>query len=708
MKITSAARFIEGLYFSLIAFWVISSLVNFLHSPSNWTSLFSGVTTTPYNYFFALSYSLLPIIGGVVGFHNAGKWGFFRSSMGKALLFLSLGLIVWGYGELIWSYYNFFLEQSIPYPSLADICFTLSYPLWALGVFYLGPATGVKFGIRNKSGKLLLILIPLTMIVFSYYFLILVARHGILPSNEGLLKVFFDFAYPLGDIVVATFALLIYGLSFRYLGGIFRWPIILLLIGVIINYFADSAFSYTTTIDAFYNGSWVDLLFTTALFIMSFGVTNLDYALLFRNADSETTPSDIKHINTEMYKKSFELSEKNKTLALLQRINEMILSSITNPEEIAKLVASLLITDIDVQIVSIFLYNKETKTSRRVACSEVGPNGKEVECRIYLTEIPLSYLENTVVQAINEKKLKVSPSLSSVLLTQKKSKDNDNTLENESIKSVFTYSLIVRDELIGAMVVGLKEDEQHVSDYRRDLLNRLAETVGIAIDNALLYTQVQTANERLKAIDLLKNEFVSVASHELRTPMTAIKSYLWMALQGKGGKLTEKQQYYIERGYNSADRLIRLVNDMLNISRIESGRITISMQSVDLLKLTQEVVEEVLPRAKEVGVTVTIAKTEALPPVLADPDKLKEVLFNLIGNSLKFTPKDGTVTVSFARKGDMIETKVIDNGVGIAPEDLGKLFQGVVAGDGQVFLAGLQILAHREDIHAPAVLVAHD
>src|SRR6185437_9256826 len=111
------------------------------------------------------------------------------------------------------------------------------------------------------------------------------------------------------------------------------------------------------------------------------------------------------------------------------------------------------------------------------------------------------------------------------------------------------YSLIVRDELIGAMVIGLKEDEQRVSEYRRDLLNRLAETVGIAIDSSLLYNQVQLANERLQALDKLKNEFVSVASHELRTPMTAIKSYLWMALEGKGVKLNEKQHYYIERSY---------------------------------------------------------------------------------------------------------------------------------------------------------------
>src|SRR6185312_15316370 len=130
--------------------------------------------------------------------------------------------------------------------------------------------------------------------------------------------------------------------------------------------------------------------------------------------------------------------------------------------------------------------------------------------------------------------------------------------------------------------------------------------------------------------------------------------------KGKGGPLNEKQKYYVERSYNSVDRLVRLVNDMLNISRIESGHITIEFQSVDLNTLTQEVVDEVLPRAGEVGVSVSVQKLGSLPSVLADPDKIKEVLFNLIGNSLKFTPKGGSITVNFTENNGFIETTVKD------------------------------------------------
>ncbi len=95
---------------------------------------------------------------------------------------------------------------------------------------------------------------------------------------------------------------------------------------------------------------------------------------------------------------------------------------------------------------------------------------------------------------------------------------------------------------------------------KKILIIRLTNVLGIALDNALLYQKTQEANKRLEQVDKLKDEFVSLASHELRTPMTAIKSYLWMALAGRGGDLSEKQRYYLGRAYNSVDRLINLVN----------------------------------------------------------------------------------------------------------------------------------------------------
>lgn len=391
-------------------------------------------------------------------------------------------------------------------------------------------------------------------------------------------------------------------------------------------------------------------------------------------AGTTISSTELAHINQEMYKKSAELAERNKTLSTLQKLNELIASSITHPEEIAKEVTGLLVKDIDFTLAAIFLYDRYKVALKRLARSE---RNKEDELVTNFQPSKLTSLvhaPNILAQAMTERKQTFSNDIAHVLL--------EPPLVPENVKCLFIAPLIVRNELIGAMVIGLTDEEKNISEYRCDLLSRLADTVGIGMDNALLYAEVQDANHRLKALDLLKNEFVSVASHELRTPMTAIKSYLWMALEGKGGELSEKQRYYVERGYNSVDRLIRLVNDMLNISRIESGKITIAFGKVDLLKLTQDVVDEVMPRAVELGLSVKIEKPPSLPLVLADGDKIKEVLFNLIGNSLKFTPSGGSITIKYAEKDGMIEMSVIDTGNGIEPQDIGKLFQkfGLIAG----------------------------
>lgn len=245
----------------------------------------------------------------------------------------------------------------------------------------------------------------------------------------------------------------------------------------------------------------------------------------------------------------------------------------------------------------------------------------------------------------------------------------------------------------GLLILGERKSGDPYTQQDINLLQIFGPEVSVAIQNAKSFDEInrfnitlrnevekatkdlKIANQRLKELDILKDEFVSVASHELRTPMTAIKSYLWMALDGRGGPLTEKQKYYIERGYTSVDRLIKLVNDMLNISRIESGRLKMEMQAVTLDKLITEVIEEMLPRAKELGIELILDNKDDVPPVLADPGKIREVLINLIGNSLKFTSSGGSITIALSVTGGMVETKVTDTGDGISPEELPRLFQ---------------------------------
>lgn len=217
--------------------------------------------------------------------------------------------------------------------------------------------------------------------------------------------------------------------------------------------------------------------------------------------------------------------------------------------------------------------------------------------------------------------------------------------------------------------------EQEVSRATDDLRKSNEEIYKKNIELAKLGNRLSEANDKLKTLDKLKDEFISLASHELRTPMTAVKSYLWMVLQGEGGKISEKQASYLNRAYKSTDHLIALVSDMLNASRIESGRITLNIIKSNLEQIVDDVIAELIPRATELDIEISAIPNPLLPPVLADHDKIKEVLINLVGNALKFTPKKGKIKISFIEKDGMVETSVSDSGVGIKKEDMPKLFQ---------------------------------
>lgn len=262
MKVSKASSFLAGYFIGLVVWWL--------------SIFFSGKTDDPSNLWFALAYGILPIFGSVFGFIYAEKWGFWKSTIGKAIILFSLGLLTWGIGELIWSYYNLILHVEIPYPSWADASFIISWPLWAIGMYYLSFATGAKYGLKEKIGQFQLFLFPVICASVSYYLLVTIARQGSFEIAGGPLKIFFDLAYPLGDVIIITLSLIIFGLSFKYLGGRYKWAVLVTFLGFVLNYFADFGFSYTTTVGTFHNGNWVDLLFCTAMFALSFGINNLD------------------------------------------------------------------------------------------------------------------------------------------------------------------------------------------------------------------------------------------------------------------------------------------------------------------------------------------------------------------------------------------------------------------------------------------------
>ena len=387
---------------------------------------------------------------------------------------------------------------------------------------------------------------------------------------------------------------------------------------------------------------------------------------------------ELTHVTEEMYKKNAELFHTNKTLSILQKIDSIILGSVTDIVQVSQEVVDVIASEAEFKRVSIYIFNKQEGLTKLASSKGEGVDRAEflVKRKFPSPKISLNNTSNLLLRVAVEGKPRVSINSLDVLVPDFTQEEASLIQQALNIKSIFVYPLIVRNETIGVITVCLGEEPNNISDYLGALINRLADVIGIAIDNALLYMQIQNANEKLKEIDKLKDEFVSLASHELRTPMTVIKSYIWLLIQGKTGELTAKQKEYLDRTYSSTDRLINMVNDMLNISRIESGRFTIEPKEIDLSALIQEVVAEMQPRAQEQELQLIYAPPQvALPHVNADPERIKQVLINLVGNSLKFTPKQGTITIFTQVENGYVVTHVKDTGRGIKQEDMEKLFK---------------------------------
>jgi signal transduction histidine kinase len=250
------------------------------------------------------------------------------------------------------------------------------------------------------------------------------------------------------------------------------------------------------------------------------------------------------------------------------------------------------------------------------------------------------------------------------------------------VRTLLATPLLPKGRAFGAIVIRRME-VRPFSAEQIELLRTFADQAVIAIENVRLFQEIQekscqleTANERLKELDRLKSDFVSNVSHELRTPLTAIKGAVDLLLREVPGPLNESQTHHLSRVRSNTQHLAGLINDLLDLSKIEEGKIELDAGRVSLGGLVQEVMETVKPMAAEKPVLLEADAPMASVLVWADRDKVTQVLMNLIGNAIKFTPSDGTITVSSAndREG-WIRISIRDAGPGIPASEQEKIFE---------------------------------
>jgi signal transduction histidine kinase len=224
--------------------------------------------------------------------------------------------------------------------------------------------------------------------------------------------------------------------------------------------------------------------------------------------------------------------------------------------------------------------------------------------------------------------------------------------------------------------------------------------IALSLDKAYLYKDLQDANTKLKSLDALKTEFLSLASHQLRSPLTAIKGYTSMLMTGDFGAITDKQKEAIGRVFESSDHLTKIVEDLLNVSKIEMGGMQYAMVPFDFEKAAKDLATDLSITAKKKGLTLTFTTDNKSPyTVNGDMEKIRQVILNLIDNSIKYT-KIGGLSVNLVKdeKVKKIRLAITDTGMGMTPEIKATLFQKFARGEGMkvnLYLAKQIIEAHK-------------
>jgi len=281
------------------------------------------------------------------------------------------------------------------------------------------------------------------------------------------------------------------------------------------------------------------------------------------------------------------------------------------------------------------------------------------------------------------------------LTTVEASKQQHMLLEKEGLKSALALPLVKGTKKLGVMVLYSRAAQHKFLEDEIEIAQLLARNLAVALDNAELFRAVEDRAEELAEANRLKSQFLANISHELRTPMNSILGFSQMMLDGIYGDMNDNQVLRVERINENGKNLLALIDDLLDLSKIDAGRMEISIQTVDLIEHIEGLIKILETQAEAKNIYLRYEALNDIPAVAADPLRLRQLITNLVGNALKFT-KTGGITIRLETKNEVILSpkpeqsdhrsvvwvSVIDTGIGISLEDQLIIFDEFRQADG--------------------------
>jgi signal transduction histidine kinase len=249
-----------------------------------------------------------------------------------------------------------------------------------------------------------------------------------------------------------------------------------------------------------------------------------------------------------------------------------------------------------------------------------------------------------------------------------------DTLLRAGYRALLSVPLLREGEIIGSLSLN-RHTSGEFPPEAVEVLKTFATQSALAIQNARLFREIADKSRQLEAASQHKSEFLANMSHELRTPLNAIIGFSEVLAQGMFGEINEKQTEYLHDILESGRHLLSLINDILDLSKIEAGRMELEVNEFDLPQAIQNALTLVRERALRRGIALHHVIDDRVSDVRADERKVKQVLLNLLSNAIKFTPEGGRIEVRAASTDGMVEVSVADTGIGIAPEDQETVFE---------------------------------
>lgn len=395
------------------------------------------------------------------------------------------------------------------------------------------------------------------------------------------------------------------------------------------------------------------------------------------NTDAQT---QLEHITQEMYIKNMELAQTNQTLSLLRKIDLLVLGSRGSTRELCGQICQAIVEALGCNMTALLSLDSSSDTGDlRFQHWSVG-KGLQSTVSDNLAK-QLSEIQGPLSQWLHTKNraLIIDVAKSSVLPV-----DPFNTVakvagETLGVKSLYLTKLTVRNNLVGVMIIGLSDNSPKLDDM--DLFERLSEAVGVALDNKLLFEENQRvlqqlgeSNQKLQELDRTKDEFISMASHQLRTPLTAVKGYLSMVLDGDVGPVTKNEKEMIQRAFDSAQRMVYLIADLLNVSRLQSGKFVIDNKPTNLADVVEGEISQLQEAISGHQLKLVFNKPPNFPVAMLDETKIRQVIMNFLDNAIYYTPVGGTITVSVEATDSTLSYTVTDTGLGVPRAEQPKLF----------------------------------